>query len=239
MRILTKTNKDWVIGKENNAFSKTGILCVKLSKYKLFRKLCIKLIKIVEGGELFSQSLRSILKIYYGVTIGKYTYGSCMIPGKLPNGTVVGTYCSFASGLNIYRRNHPLDYLSQHPFFYNSKLGLVEKDQIISNEDNPLIIGSDVWVGNSVTILPACKKIGNGAVIGAGSVVTKDVNEFEIVAGNPAKKVRSRYSDEIKDKINLLNWWEKSLLDLLDAESLLFCKVDMTSLNEYLKKNES
>lgn len=236
MRIFTKTNKDWVISKENKADSQIGFVCVKLFKYKLFRKLCIKFIKIIEGGELFSQSLRSILKVYYGVTIGKYTYGSCMIPGKLPNGTVVGSYCSFASGLKIFRRNHPFDYLSQHPFFYNSKLGLVNEDKIITNEDNPLIIGSDVWVGDSVTILPACKKIGNGAVIGAGSVVTKDINEFEIVAGNPAKRIRSRYSNEIRDKINLLHWWEKSLLELLDAESLLISKVDMTSLTNYLRR---
>ena len=225
----------WVKRNENKSNSFVGCICVKLYKFPILRVHCIRIIKKVEGVYGFSKSIRSILKIYHGVTIGAYSYGTCLTPGLLPNGTIVGAYCSFASDLKVFRRNHPLDYLSQHPFFYNSKLGLVKKDQILSNEDNPLSVGSDVWIGASVIILPGCKVIGNGAVIGAGSVVTKDVNEFEVVAGNPAKKIDDRYSDEIKEKIILSCWWEKSLLDLLDAESLLISEVNNSNLSEFLK----
>lgn len=61
-----------------------------------------------------------------------------------------------------------------------------------SNPKTELVIGDDVWIGNRVTILSNCRRIGNGAIIGACSVVTKDVPDYAIVAGNPAKVIRYR-----------------------------------------------
>ena len=73
-----------------------------------------------------------------------------------------------------------------HPFFYNKNSGLVEIDTINTGK---LIIGHDAWIGSRAIILPGCKRIGIGAVVGAGAIVTKNVPDFAIVGGNPAKNL--------------------------------------------------
>jgi acetyltransferase-like isoleucine patch superfamily enzyme len=99
---------------------------------------------------------------------------------------MVGRFCSIAEGLKIYRGNYPVKRISTHPLFFNSRIGLIEKNSIYRIEDNPLIIENDVWIGANVAILPGCQVIGDGSVIGAGSVVTMDIEPFTIVAGAPA-----------------------------------------------------
>lgn len=69
-------------------------------------------------------------------------------------------------------------------------------------------IGNDVWIGDNV-ILIAGIKIGNGAIIGAGSIVTKDILPYSIVAGNPAKEIRKRFSKEEIEFLEKLEWWNK------------------------------
>ena len=76
------------------------------------------------------------------------------------------------------------------------------------------VIGNDVWIGQNVIILPSVSVIGNGAVIGAGSIVTKNVPPFAIVAGNPAKIMKYRFSDDIINRIEQSAWWDKSIEDL-------------------------
>jgi len=102
---------------------------------------------------------------------------------------------------------------------------------IPSNEDNPLIIGNDVWIGDGVTILPGCKSIGDGAIIGAASVVTKDVESFSIIAGNPAKVIRKRFSEKVETWAKYNKWWEMELEDLLAADQLLFEVLEESSLH--------
>ena len=75
-------------------------------------------------------------------------------------------------------------------------------------------IGNDVWVGHNVVILPGCKKVGNGAVIGAGSIVTHDVPPYSIVAGNPAKVINMRFNDETIERLESSMWWEMSANEL-------------------------
>jgi tetrahydrodipicolinate N-succinyltransferase len=98
-----------------------------------------------------------------------------------------------------------------HPFFYNKELGYVTEDTIPSGT---LYIGHDAWIGERAIIAPGCKRIGIGAVIGAGSVVTKDVPDFAVVAGAPARIIRFRFSPEIQDAVLKSQWWELSLQDL-------------------------
>ncbi|MBI5204619.1 MAG: CatB-related O-acetyltransferase [Nitrospirae bacterium] len=71
----------------------------------------------------------------------------------------------------------------------------------------PVIIGNDVWIGDSVIILPGVQ-VGDGAIIGAGSVVTKNVPPYTIVGGVPAKKIRDRFSDKIKEQLLQIKWWD-------------------------------
>lgn len=71
-----------------------------------------------------------------------------------------------------------------------------------------LQIGNDCWIGGNVLITCGCHKIGNGAIIGAGAVVTHDIEPYSIVAGNPAKVIRKRFSDEEIDALEKSKWFE-------------------------------
>lgn len=165
---------------------------------------------------MYSAALRRILKEQYEVDVGLYSYGQCLQPGFLPPGTTVGRYCSLGPEMVVFRRNHPPDRISLHPFFFNRHAGLVTQDTVEDNKDNPLEIGHDVWIGARAIILPRCRRIGNGAVIGAGAVVTRDVPDFAIVAGNPARVVRDRFSAEWKSMIARSEWWLQPVEVLAD-----------------------
>lgn len=171
------------------------------------RSRAIRLICRLEGGQMWSQTFRELLRQHHGVEIGLHSYGSCLWPGRLPKGTHVGNYCSLADGIVALRRNHTIDRVSQHPFFYNSALGLVDPGLIPEYADNPLTIGHDVWIGLNVLITPGCKTIGNGAVLAAGSVVTADVPAYAVVGGVPAKLIRWRFSEPLRTALNDCQWW--------------------------------
>ena len=83
------------------------------------RSLTIRAICRIEGGQMWSLTYRELMQTHYGVEIGMHSYGPCLVPGYLPIGTRVGNYCSLAAGLQVFRRNHPVDRLTQHPFFFN------------------------------------------------------------------------------------------------------------------------
>lgn len=177
----------------------------------LVQRLCLRL----EGGTMFSTTWRALLEEYHSVRIGRYSYGDVLKPGLLPAGTAVGNYCSIGTGLIVRRRNHPTERPIMHPFFYNSRLGLLEKDTIPNDQDNPLKIGHDVWIADRVTILPGCKIIGNGAVIAAGSVVSRDVPPYAIVGGVPARLIKMRFDADQIAKTEASRWWERPIADLL------------------------
>ncbi len=179
----------------------------ELYHVKVFRPLVRWTLNRFERGTMFSKTWREILLKQYQVKVGMYTYGECLKPGLLPPGTEIGNYCSIANNFTVFRRNHPVDRISQHPFFYNVKCGLISYDTLEIDLCNPLIIEHDVWIGAGTIILPKCRRIGTGAVIGAGSVVTRDVEKFSIVAGNPAKHLRDRFPTEIQEDLLISQWW--------------------------------
>ena len=113
------------------------------------------------------------------------------------------------------RRDHPIDRISQSPLFYNRALGLTRHDTIPEERDNPLTIENDVWIGDRVTILSGCRRIGNGAVIAAGAVVTRNVQPYSVVGGVPARQFRERFPRHIADRIEASRWWDLPLGDLL------------------------
>jgi virginiamycin A acetyltransferase len=162
----------------------------------------------MEGGQMWSPTYRELMRQHYGVEIGMYSYGPALWPGGLPEGTRIGNYCSLAAGITVFRRNHPTNRVSQHPFFFNSAVGLIKDDSIHADRDQPLIVEHDVWIGANAIITPRCKFIGLGAVIGAGAVVTKDVPPFAIVGGIPAHRIGARFPDEIQQALLECRWWE-------------------------------
>ena len=168
----------------------------------------------VEGGPMYSETIRQIYHTHYGITIGKYSHGGCFDLGRIPRGTTVGRYGSFAQ-FRIFSRNHPLESVSTHPYFFNSALGYLANDRV---DHRQLTIGHDVWIGHGAIILPSVSSIGNGAVIGALAVVTKDVPPFAVVAGNPAKIIKHRFTPEVIEKIESEAWW---FYDINEAWSIV------------------
>ena len=169
---------------------------------------------------MWSVTYRELVRQHYGVEIGIYSYGPCLLPGRLPAGTRVGNYCSFAAGCTVLRRNHPIERISQHPFFFNARLGLLDCDTIPALGDNPLTIGNDVWIGHGVVITPGCRNVADGAVVASGAVVTADVPALAIVGGVPAKVLRLRFSEDVRIAWLKSRWWLRpanDLAGLLDA----------------------
>jgi acetyltransferase-like isoleucine patch superfamily enzyme len=123
----------------------------------------------------------------------------------------VGRYCSIANTARTILSNHPMEALTTHPALYERAFGVVQEDLI---QDKRLVIEDDVWIGHHAMILPGCKRIGRGAVVGAGAIVTHDVEPYAIVAGNPARKLRDRFPADLAAAIETTRWWELSLDEL-------------------------
>lgn len=186
-----------------------------------------KLIKKIEHGEYWSKSLRELYEKSYGVKIGIGSYG-CFEQEKYKYIKKIGNYCSIATGLKFYPRNHPKNYASTHPLFFNVELGALKENKVLYSY---LEIGNDVWIGQDVKITSKCNHIGNGAIIGAGSVVTKDVKPYSIVAGNPATIKGMRFSNEIIEMLEKSKWYELQpnelikYLDLIDQPTIFAQKI--------------
>lgn len=179
---------------------------------KILRDIIRELVKKLEKGEFYSKTLRKIYLKYHDIEIGLYSYGGCFNIENIPPGTRIGRYGSFAS-FKVFSRNHPLNYISTHPFFYNTSLGYVKEEKVIHTK---LHIGHDVWIGQNAFIMPRVSEIGNGAVIGAGAVVTKDVPPYAVVVGNPGRILKYRFAKYIIDEIQQMSWWDKSIDELLE-----------------------
>ncbi len=124
--------------------------------------------------------------------------------------TRIGKFCSISNYCAIGGGGHPLNWVSTSPVFNNSKSIL--NFRITDMPYNPFaetIIGNDVWVG-SHCLIRAGVKISDGAVIGMGSVLTHDVGPYEVWAGNPAKLIKKRFTDEEIEKLVKTEWWQWS-----------------------------
>lgn len=124
---------------------------------------------------------------------------------------IMGKYCSVACGAKFVftSANHSFKSLSTYPFpIFFAEWGLDVKD-ITKAWDNKgdIVIGNDVWIGYEAVVMPGVT-IGDGAIIGARAVVTKDVEPYAVVGGVPAKAIKKRFDDETIQKLLSLRWWD-------------------------------
>ncbi len=142
--------------------------------------------------------------------IGKYT---CTGRYAVIHCATVGAFCSISWDVSIGGDNHDPSLLSTHPFYYQTLFGMATDPKAQENEllndiiNEPCIVGNDVWIAAGVKINRNVK-IGNGAIIGANSTVTRDIPSYSIAVGSPAKVIRKRYSDEIINELEKIKWWE-------------------------------
>lgn len=167
-------------------------------------------LRLLRRDEFESAALRRHFARRYGITVGLYSYG-CFDPRRIPRGTVIGRYCSFAATAAIFDADHGLGFLSLHPYLYNPALGMVAEERI---ERHACVVEDDVWVGHNAILLASARRIGRGAAIAAGAVVTRDVPPYTLVAGVPARPVRRRFDAETIRRIEESRWW------LLDRDGL-------------------
>ena len=143
--------------------------------------------------------------------IGRYTYGAN--PDSIydcgPNAPFkIGSFCSIAAEVVfLCRGQHPMETASSFPM--STIFPEILNDPDLQIGRTGIHIGNDVWVGRKAIILPQVN-IGNGAVVGAGSIVTKDIPPYAIVAGNPAKIIRYRFDETTIAKLEAIAWWEWS-----------------------------
>lgn len=123
---------------------------------------------------------------------------------------IIGKFCSIACGAKFLfnSANHTLKSLSTYPFALMYDEWNMDKKDVAKGWDNKgdIVIGNDVWIGYNAIILSGVK-IGDGAIVATGAVVTKDVKPYEIVGGIPAKIIRKRFSDEVIIKLQKMKWW--------------------------------
>lgn len=149
---------------------------------------------------------------------------------------IIGKFCQIASGVEFVMNgaNHQINAVSTFPFYTLEGWDM----QPPAMADLPLkgdtVIGNDVWIGQNATVLPGVH-IGNGAIIGAGSVVSNDVEAYTIVAGNPAKPIRKRFDDSLIEILEKLKWWDKSI-DEINALIPLLTSSDLEKVKEEFLK---
>jgi len=184
---------------------------VRLYAVPRLRGLVLWLLRRIEGDEFRSVTLREIFAKYWGVQVGLYTHGGCFVPWMVDPQTTIGRYCSIAGGVRIVNHNHPLSFKGTSGLFFNPALGLCDRWLV---EHHPLEIGNDVWIGANAVVMPEVSRIGDGAVIGAGAVVGKDVPPYAVVLGNPGRVVKYRFPPEVIARLLEEEWWEKDVDEL-------------------------
>ncbi|RDV26579.1 antibiotic acetyltransferase [Alteromonas aestuariivivens] len=185
-------------------------------------------------GQRISFYSDSIAEPYTGYFEGSklYTMGSFSYSwSELPEHTVVGRYCSIASGVSVMGEKHPIERFSSSAITYNPTFILstisaqdakLETTYQVTNphqlQDLSVNIGNDVWIGHNVTLATGIT-IGDGAVIATRAVVTKDVPPYAVVAGVPAKIVKYRFNEKEREKLQNVKWWEYAYWDFKDISA--------------------
>lgn len=146
--------------------------------------------------------------ILQDVSMGDYSY---VVNDAQITYTTIGKFVSIAAMTRINPGNHPMHRATQAHFTYRASAyfpGEADDAEFFAwRRQHHVTIGHDVWIGHGAIVLPG-RNIGNGAVIAAGAIVTKDVPPYAIVAGNPARIIRPRFPQDIAEQLAELAWWD-------------------------------
>jgi acetyltransferase-like isoleucine patch superfamily enzyme len=176
----------------------------------LLRKLVLKL----EGGAMYSMTVREIYRRFHRVEVGLYTIGPCEAgPGNFGPGSVIGRYSSIYYTVRTFTRDPMAEMNSRHGLYFESAFSGPGGEAVPSTQ---LLIGNDVFIGHNAVIMASASQIGDGAFVGAGSIVQNPVPPYAVVMGNPARVVRYRFSAEKIKELLQLKWWTKSVDQLRD-----------------------
>lgn len=181
-----------------------------------------------------STSLQNLFDID-AVSVGNYTYGELtVLTFKKGPRLKVGNFCSIASGVVfVLSADHDISRISTFPF--KTKCLKTEKYEAVSKGD--IKVGDDVWIGQNAIILSGVN-IGQGAVIAAGAVVTKDVPPYAIVAGVPAKIIRYRFETDIVDKMLHIDFSKLDKNMVLEHIQELYGEVTTIEQIEWMPTND-
>jgi phosphonate metabolism protein (transferase hexapeptide repeat family) len=140
--------------------------------------------------------------------LGDYSYlGS----GCIVADAQIGRFCAIAAQVRIGAPNHPFHRPSQHRFTYCPEYysADAQRDHAFFQQRRAdrVLIGNDVWIGHAVIVMPGIT-VGNGAVLAAGAVVTRDVAPYTIVGGVPARQIRERFNRKIAAQLSRIAWWD-------------------------------
>lgn len=181
-------------------------------------------------GTIFEGRNKLSHHCFFSGEIGYASYigANSVVVGK------IGKFCSIAENVTFLTKTHPVqEFVSTHPAFYSIKRQsgftyvdkqMFNEEPILKNSKYSIEVGNDVYIGYGATIIGP-RRIGDGAVIAAGAVVTCDVPPYAIVAGVPAKVIKQRFSNNEIEFLEKLEWWNKSD-EWLKEHAKYFCSVE-------------
>ena len=168
-----------------------------------------KLCKKIRGVACKDSYIHPTSKVEAGSQVVNSTfekYSFCGYDCQIIN-CKVGAFTSIANNVVIGGAMHPMNWVGMSPVFYKGRDSIKKKfAEHIRPDDLNTVIGNDVWIGEGA-ILKAGINVGDGAVVGMGSVVTKNISPYCIYAGNPAQFIRKRFSDDIIKILLQVKWW--------------------------------
>ena len=158
----------------------------------------------IEDSELCSHSDVQRNAMMYSMKLGEYSYVGRNFTGWHAR---IGKFCSISWNVSIGGANHDYRRVTQHAFLYAKQFGLLEREPLYDRFADDCIVGNDVWIGCNAVINRGVR-VGDGAVIAAGAVVTKDVDPYCIVAGIPARVIGHRCSETLSNRLVSSSWWD-------------------------------
>ncbi len=149
---------------------------------------------------------------------------------------IIGKFCQIAAGVEFVMNgaNHQMNAVTTFPFYTLEGWDMDPPPLSALPLKGDTVIGNDVWIGQNATILPGVH-IGDGAIIGANSVVGSDVPPYTVAAGNPVREIRQRFDDELTALLLELRWWDRSIEEINALIPLLTCD-DIVYVKQEIEK---